>query len=195
MWYISSQTITILIILLIQKNINCKNNENFRNGTRFKSIKCDCNTTIATVKYCFLKPVSRQVVTLNVGVIIHTAVVKPIYTQLVIHYRYGTVYRQVLDTHPLEWCGIMDGSATHPLMALIIEQLKGSAPTLFHKCPYIGDLDLSNVTIDRSKNVHKSSIFPEGTYRGELSFAKNEILIYKVTLSFELKSPLKESFG
>lgn len=188
------KSIIFFSILLIQ-NVFCKNNENFRAGTRFKSLKCESNATVVKNRFCYLKPVSRQVVTLNIGASCLIPINKPAYGQVIINYRYGTIYRQVLDTHPLEWCGIMDGSATHPLLALLIEQLKGSAPKLFQKCPYYGDIDVYNVTIDRSKNIQKSSIFPEGTYRGELSFTKDGLQIFKVILSFELKSNLKESFG
>ena len=185
----------IFSFLNLFSNIYCKTDENFRAGTRFKALKCESNSSIVQIKFCYLKPVSRQVVTLNVGVKILVEINKPAYVQLVLNYRYGTIFRQVLDTHLIEWCGIMDGSATHPWLALVIDQLKGTAPALFHKCPYFGDLDVNNVTIDRQKNNQKSSMFPEGTYRGELSYAKDGIQIFKASLSFELKSALKESFG
>lgn len=185
----------IFSTILLAYSINCKNDENFRAGTRFKSIKCESNTTLVIIRYCFIKPVSRQVVTLNIGTNIILSIGKPSYVRVIVNYRYGTIFRQVLDTHPIEWCGLMEGTTSHPLINLIVQQIKGSAPDFFRKCPYFGEMDVKNMTIDRSKNVQKSSIFPEGTYRGELSFTKDDIQIFKVTLSFELKSALKESFG
>jgi len=59
------------------------------------------------VRLC-LKLVFRQVVTLNIGGKIISPINKPAYGQVTVNYRYGTIYRQVLDTHPIEWCGIMD---------------------------------------------------------------------------------------
>lgn len=188
------KSLMIFAFLLIP-NICCEKKENFRSGTRFRSIKCESNTSIVIIKYCYLKPVSRQVVTLNIGGKILFPINKPVYGQVTVNYRYGTIYRQVLDTHPIEWCEQMDGTNAHPLLSLIIEISKESAQELYHKCPYFGDVDVMNATIDRSKNLGKATMFPEGTYLGELIFIKDSIQIFKMTLSFEIKSALKESFG
>ena len=89
--------------------------------------------------------------------------------QFILHYRYGTIYREVIDTKKREWCSIMDGMQTHMYIMLIIRQLKESAPKLFHKCPYQGDYQLYNITVDESKAF---DLFPEGYYKLKTRIAK-----------------------
>jgi hypothetical protein len=88
----------------------------------------------------------------------------------------------------------MDGSESNLFVKLIIDQLRGSAAGLFHKCPYEGDLDLKNITLDSTK-YDKNQLFPEGNYRIDIFVFKNNLEKVKIVIGFELKTPLKESFG
>ena len=88
----------------------------------------------------------------------------------------------------------MDGSESNLFIKLIIDQLRGSAADLFHKCPYEGDLDLKNITLD-STAYDKNQLFPEGHYRIDIFVFKNNLEKAKIIVGFELKSPLKESYG
>ncbi|KAL7014216.1 hypothetical protein ACKWTF_015808 [Chironomus riparius] len=92
----------ILLIILFIQSLFCKSDQNFRAETHFNTIKCESNTTVVNFRFWYLKPISRQVVTLNIGSTILLEIHKPRFIQIIINYRYGTIYRQVLDTHPLE---------------------------------------------------------------------------------------------
>lgn len=98
-----------------------KSNNNFDHGTRFKSIKCECDNKTLEINYCYLKAISRRIVTANVNVKILVPYVKPYYVQFILYFRYGTVFRQVIDTKQVEWCGLMDGNEVHPYIKLTID--------------------------------------------------------------------------
>ncbi|KAL7014215.1 hypothetical protein ACKWTF_015807 [Chironomus riparius] len=110
----SFKTCFLIFAFLVQNlhKIQSKNQENFVYGVRYKSVQCESDNTTIMTKYCFLKPVSRKVVTVNVGVKLLVPYVKPIYGHTIVFYRYGTIFRQIIDTKKLEICSILDGSDT-----------------------------------------------------------------------------------
>ena len=134
--------------------------------------------------------------TLNVVESIVKPLKKPFYAILFYHilfYRYGNIYREVIDTKKREWCAIMDGGQTHPFVSLVIAQIKGSAPKLFRKCPYLGDYNLYNITVDEEKAF---DLFPQGFYKTKTMLSNlTENLVFQMDLLFEIKSHLKESMG
>jgi len=56
------------------------NQENFIGGIRFKSLTSDADNKTLSVNFCYLKAVSRNVVTANVGVKILNTLEKPLVT-------------------------------------------------------------------------------------------------------------------
>ncbi|KAL7011865.1 hypothetical protein ACKWTF_014495 [Chironomus riparius] len=186
--------IQIFLQILIFLTVKCaKSSDAYIDGTRFQSIECKANNSTALVTFCFIKAVSRKVVTLNVGVKLLKSFNKPLYVQFIVNYRYGLIYREVINTKKQEWCGVMDGKSAHPLLLQIVAQIKGSAPSLFHKCPYEGDVELKNVTLDDQKAF---DVFPAGNYKTSvLTFDKNENLIFSMNLTNQVKSAIKESMG
>ena len=184
----------IFIQLLTFSDVKCaRPAENFKEGSRFQSIKCSANNSTARVNYCFIKAVSRKIVTLNVGVKLLKSINKPLYVQLILYFRYGLIYREVINTKKQEWCDIMDGKSTNLYFSHTIAQIKASAPGLFHKCPYEGDVDVKNLTVDDHKAF---DIFPEGFYKNSLMvFDKNIEPFFSLNLTSHLKSSLKESLG
>ena len=186
----------ILVPLIIQiYNIDSKSTDRYADGARFKSIKCQADNTTISFNYCFMKAISRKMVTLNLGVKFLTPYTKPYYVQFILNYRYGTIFRQVIDTHQYEWCGIMSGGESNAFIDSIISALKNAAPSLFHKCPYDGIMDLRNVTYDGNTFDDHTKLFPEGTYRIEVFVFKNQKQTVKLSIIFEVKSQLKDSFG
>ena len=172
---------------------SAKSTDSYVDGSRFKSIECTANNITAIVTYCYMKAVSRRIVTLNVGVKFLKPINKPIYVQIIVNYRYGLIYREVINTKKQEWCGIMDGKSTHPMLSQTIAQIKGSAPKLFHKCPYEGEVELKNVTLDDQKSF---DVFPEGNYRFKLLISEKDVKPYfSLILKLQFKSPIKESMG
>ena len=93
----------------------------------------------------------------------------------------------------IEWCDIMAGKSTHLFMTQVINQVKDSVPNLFHKCPYEGDLEVQNMTIN---DAEAFDVFPEGFYKFSmyvLDKSENEFLGVNITL--QVKSHIKESMG
>lgn len=192
------QMLTCLVVILQTFSFNevtSKSTNNYVDGARFNSIKCQADNTTIIMKYCFMKAISRKMVTLNIGVKFLVPYNKPYYVQFVLNYRYGTIFRQVIDTHQYEWCGIMSGGETNPFIEGVISVIKDAAPGLFHKCPYEGDMDLSNITYDGNAFDHHAKTFPQGTYRIDVFVFKDGKQTVKLFINFEVKSQLKESFG
>lgn len=183
----------ILAILMISDLLARRTLNPYSDGTRFRSVECTSdNYTIVLLK-CYLKAYSRRIVTLTFIANVVWKLEKPIYVQLLYYYRYGNIYRQVINTKPLEWCSIMSGESNHPLMTHVITQLKNAAPTIFHKCPYEGIQEFLNVTIDDKKTF---DIFPQGFYQTRfIVFNKSNHEIFQVNIFYEVKSILKESMG
>ena len=175
--------------------IQSKNDKNFTNGARFSSLKCEADNKTILVKFCYLKAVSRKIVTLNFGVKLLVPFVKPYFGQVILYYRYGTIFRQIIDVKKFEICAILDGNDTNPLIKLILEMLKSRAPNLIHKCPYEGDWDLRNFTMNTDLIEGASMLFPQGIYRSDFSLYINDSRTFNISGNFEIKSPLKESFG
>lgn len=172
-----------------------KNQESFTNGLRLKSIKCQADNQTMQVKYCFLKALSRKVVTFNIGVLLLIPFDKPYYLQIVIFYRYGTIFRQVIDTKRIEVCGLMNGIDTNPLIKLFVDMINNQAPNVLHKCPYTGDFDLKNFTFNTDIIDKNTMIFPQGVYRCDYFVFLNEASTLNLSAVGEIKSKLKESFG
>lgn len=175
--------------------IDLKDLENFTHGIRFKSTKCQSDNTTMITKYCYLRPVSRKVVTINVGCRLLIPYKRPFYFQVVIFYRYGTIFRQIIDTKKLEVCAILGGADTNPLVKLLIDMMKKKAPHLIHKCPYTGDFDMKNFTLNTDLLDPASMVFPQGIYRLDYFIYLNNAVTFNFSTVAEIKSQLKESYG
>ena len=136
-----------------------------------RNIRCESDNKTILVKFCYIKAYSRYVVNTFLGLNITTPVSKPVYVQMVIKYRYGLNFHQVIDTKLIEWCSAVDGAKINPLAKLFGNFLAEVVPHLFHKCPYEGDLDLVNFTA--SGQLNDSQVFPTGIYRYNIFVIKN----------------------
>jgi hypothetical protein len=182
----------LILFTLIQKSLPW-GKDDFTYGTRFKSVKCWSDQSQIHIKYCNLQSYSRKIVALNLGYKFIKPLRKPFTIQMIQFMRYGTIFRPVIESSK-EWCGIMSGEDSHPIFTLLIDQLKTTAANLFHLCPYEGEIDLKNVTID--DNVASSNqLVPNGIYRTVLSAIKNKKTVTNVSLIFEIKSGDLDFFG
>ncbi|CAG9811658.1 unnamed protein product [Chironomus riparius] len=182
-----------LVIFAIFKVNSVKPSIQYNIGVRFRSAKCSTDNNSVLLHGCYLKAYTRRIVTLNLVGSVVKPIKRPMHFQFILHYRYGTIYREVIDTKKREWCSIMDGMQTHMYIMLIIRQLKESAPKLFHKCPYQGDYQLYNITVDESKAF---DMFPQGYYKLKVVvFNSTDDMVFKIDLLFEIKSPFKDSIG
>jgi len=185
--------ILLFIIVAIFEINAIKNSIQYTFGTHFRSVKCSTDNYTVLLDRCYLKAYSRRIVTLNIVGTFGVPLRKPCYFQFVLFYRYGNIYREVIDTKKREWCAIMDGVQTHPYINLIISHLKNSAPKLFHKCPYEGQHNLYNITVNEDKAI---TVWPQGYYKMMITtYNLTKNLVFQMDLRFEVKSELKESMG
>lgn len=123
-------------------------------------------------------------------------------------YRYGNIFRNIINTPAHEWCALMDGLETNPFMKMCIDMIKDDVPQLFHKCPYQvsvmkfwegtkiynflkGLLDLAHITLN---NKAFMSTFPTGTYKLQLNFSESRTPYLFVEGTVEITSEIKTSF-
>ncbi|KAL7011867.1 hypothetical protein ACKWTF_014497 [Chironomus riparius] len=193
---IQTMNLKVLIYLQLLSQITAKRikqTESFTNGTRFRSIECKADNLTSIFNFCYIKAVSRRVTTFNVGYKMLKPISKPFYIQLILYYRYGLIYREVIDTKKQDWCEIMNGKSTHLFISQTIAQVKEGAPFMFHKCPYEGEIVVRNLTLNDEKGF---DVFPEGIYKFSLLvFDKKFVKFSEIHVSARIKSHLKESMG
>ena len=132
--------------------------------------------------------------TMNFGLKVERKI-KTIYLQLVASFRYGNIYREIVDTKQLNWCQIMDGADYNLFLKLVLDIIRKTVSGLFHKCPYEGLMEYYNITLD-TESAKKVTLFPEGQYKFNISiYDKPERLVLALTAFTEIKSPIKSSFG
>lgn len=170
------------------------NEKNLVYMTRFRAVECQNHQNqTAYFTFCYVKSYSRNTSTLNFGI----QVVKPleIYFRLIANYRYGLIYREILDSKLVDYCQLMKNVGTNPIIKFMIDSIKKSVPKLFHACPYEGLMEFRNLTIEDDV-IKKLQIFPEGQYKYNVSiYDTPKQLVMVIVVFTEVKSPLKNSFG
>lgn len=190
--------ITVISAVLLQYSVTPRNPKEDKFGkyvTRFRAVDCkNLHNSTAYITKCFIKNYSRSVSTLNFAV----KTVKPlvnIYLQLVVSYRYGNIYREVMDTKVINWCEVQHGSMFNPLLNFILDVIRESVPNLFHECPYEGFLEFYNITVNDDLAM-KMAMFSDGQYKFNATIYDRPNRIFSILTVFnEIKSPLKTSFG
>lgn len=169
--------------------INSKAEDNFQNyRIRFKSVKCQSDNKTVITKYCYLKTVSRKVVTFNFGLKFLVPYTRPIYSHTIFYYRY---HNDVMEQFSVK----LLTPKNLKLVQLLTDMIKSKAPHLIHKYPFEGDCELKNFTTDLDFVDKATMLCPEGTYRLDVSLFFNGSATFNFSGSAEVKSPLKESFG
>lgn len=132
--------------------------------TKFRRVDCESfDNSTGLILFCFVKPVAKRVASLNIGF----DVLKPLNTihiQIIAFFRYGNIYREIIDTKIVDYCGAMSGSEFNMFTKLIFDIVKASNPKMFHKCPYEGKIEYYNLTVDNDI-AKKWSVFPHGQYK------------------------------
>ena len=165
-------------------------------GSTFQKIVCKSfDNSTGYLRNCFVRAYSKQFVSMNFGYKLYRPLEKPFFVRLIISYRYGTIYRDVLDTKNIDWCAVMEGAASNLLFTQFLRTFKNSIPKLFHKCPYENEADFFNITLDES-DTRKLTIFPEGQYKYSVTISKPaDKPLANMCISIYTKSPMKDSFG
>lgn len=193
----NSKTCFIILALIFHQIYKFESIEQYNkhiHSVRFRSVKCTGDNKTIFVKYCNLKAVSRKIVTLNVGLKYLVPYMKPLYAKSVFYYRYGTIFREILKTE-VESCSAFEGAQINPASKVLIDMFRSRSPHLIHSCPYYGDWDLKNFTMDLDLINKTSMVVPEGIYKTDFALYINGSITYNFTGTIEVKSPLKESFG
>ena len=112
---------------------------------------------------------------------------------MLLYYRYGTIFRQIVDSKENDWCSFMDGKETFPLIRMITVHLNKTVPHLLHKCPYT-EFDIFNLSLTDTKTP-KRETFPQGYYKVVITWSKNNRTIFTLKLKGEVTSSFKESYG
>ncbi|CAO1364310.1 unnamed protein product [Diamesa hyperborea] len=158
---------------------------------RYTKTECSSSNKSVDAYFCFVKAYSRSVTTLNFGV----NITKPLNFINILHimeYKYGTIYRSVVETPVFEYCGIMAGISSNIIMNMTMTVLKESVPDLFHECPYSGRLTAYNMTMKVDKLF---SIFPSGDYRVHFVLSdKTDPKLFHLTFYHTVRSSIKTSF-
>ncbi|KAG5673448.1 hypothetical protein PVAND_003494 [Polypedilum vanderplanki] len=101
----------------------------------------------------------------------------------------GNFYQTIFKTDLIDFCRVMLGEDTNPLMKNAIIVFRDSAPNLFKKCPYEGEIVVTNASIDDKKAF--LNLFPTGVYKHEfLIFYGNKSKIGVFKLFTEFKNEL-----
>lgn len=99
---------------------------------------------------------------------------------------------KVIRVKKVELCSILNGTSTNFVVNTIIDIIKDSIPSSIHACPYIGKLEIFNVTLDSAKFP---SIFPSGTYRSRVHYYDDmDPNIYTLSTYTTCRSNIKSSF-
>lgn len=122
--------------------------------SRFKSVKCVSLNESIIFHNCYLRPYSRNYSTVNFAFTHELPFVSPLMASIggdcrrleflmnshclqfdiLIKYRYGTIFRQIFHTE-VDWCDIIGQVSGNKVAMKIAELLKDSVPRLFRQCP------------------------------------------------------------
>lgn len=98
----------------------------------------------------------------------------PIYgffVQVIVFYKYGTVYRQYLINYPaLEPCKMIKKyppiEYRNPLSQLVIKSVKDNLPIFRHECPYMpGFYGGINIDVNATMVPYLPPVVPAGTFK------------------------------
>lgn len=192
------QSLIIFAVILFGCFLNVeptkvKTSEQPKVRSRLKAGYCQADNETIVVQYCYIKAVSKLVVTAHVSLKILIPL-DQVFLQFILNYRYGLVYRPVIDTKPQDWCAIMKGANTNPYIKLIIDTIKDTASSAIHECPYADEFHLDNLTLNYDR-VDPSAVFPAGNYRLETVVFRDKKEVLRMIVEEEIKSPRRETFG
>lgn len=189
--------ILLIILFFTSEVVSTKSRNSYREGVRFAAVSCKADNISLSYTLCNLKAYSASAVAINIGFRLHRTFNKPIYFQLIVFYRYGIVFHQVIDTKKIEWCGFMDGTVVNKFFLGIFDSLKDVLSGFLHKCPYKpGDIELKNFTLEDSFTANYLNIFPDGFYKmWTIIYDSNENIIGNSNITAQFKSHVKETFG
>lgn len=193
--------------------------------TKFTAAKClALDPSALKIDFCFIKAYSRTKAVFNLGLTLSKPVYKPLHVRftalllnsngftsfcfqfhVIVNYRYGNVFHQVINSKQFEWCNAMSPDGFNPIGKLMVLLLSDSIPQLFHPCPYEvkilktwrfffhilvsfqGKVDLHNISFN---DLKWPSVWPSGRYKIDLNITFNLTPAIYLFFTTETKSPL-----
>lgn len=118
--------------------------KNFDQKTRFKSIFCNNNATDYMKFHVCKVKVTRYNSSLEISVNMIKPLVAPLNVHVIILYKYGQIYRQILSVPQIEACWVMKNlNEAHPIIKSSFEVLGESIKPFLKGCPYFGTYNVS----------------------------------------------------
>lgn len=125
-----------IIALLFSIFCLIKTDDNFNYGDRPRSIECSTDNETIKINFCNIRAISKKLVFINFGFEIMKPLKSPIYIQIIYNYRFGTIYREMINSNKIEFCELFSGKQTNPVIELFMDVLKRCVPNFIHSCPY-----------------------------------------------------------
>lgn len=125
------------------------------NQCKLTALKClQYNPGLFKLEKCFVKAISRNLGKFNIAGTLTRPVSAPLHViyafslqkeiferklqaQLVVFYRYGTIFREVIKGPKLEWCSALKNMKNNAFVMLFYDLLYEKAPQAFQDCPYM----------------------------------------------------------
>ncbi|CAO1349163.1 unnamed protein product [Diamesa hyperborea] len=159
---------------------------------RFNKAVCNSSGISTTSHFCYVKAYSRTLTTLNIGYNL-TRNLDNFFVKHRLEYKYGTIYRTVMNPAAINWCSLMNKTTENLFFKVTMEIVEKSIPELIHTCPYNGEIKALNMSLDPEKF---GAVYPQGEYRNFWRvFDDKDSNIYSVTFITTMQSPIKSSFG
>lgn len=106
-------------------------------------------------------------------------------------YKYGTIFREVVNTPALNLCSLITGGKNHKLATMFIDIARDFASFAQAGCP-LTVIEIKNLTVATSKLL---STFPSGDYRANLTFFINaDDKAFQLTVINVITSNIRTSF-
>lgn len=165
-------------------------------SSRFGGVECkNFDNSTAYITKCSIKAY-RNFTALNFAYVIVKSLRRPVYIQAIAQYRYGNIFRDILNSHKRDFCDFLSNMDVNPVLKMILQGYLNSIPNFPKKCPISEGAEFSNMTINNADATVNNIWYPEGNYKYIIKIFKSDKqplieIIYKVNV----KSPIKESFG
>jgi hypothetical protein len=186
------KSITGLVILAIFASKSSADNDADELGIKFKKVQCWADNKLVSLHHCYIKNYSPEVASLNIAGKSLKPIDKPIDIHVIVSIGMGPMFYPVIN-YKLEWCAIMSGETKHIVVSMITAVVQEAMPGLLHECPYSGEYEVKNFTLDESLNLAASQFVPSGNYKVELNVMKDVRKIVNVELVVEVKSSLTDN--
>ena len=133
---ICNLTMKIPLILIIFGLFLVNAKEQYTMGDRPRSIECIGDNETIRFDLCNVKAYSRKLAVYNIHLTFLKTLERPFFVHAVYLYRFGTIYREMLNSGLVDYCEVMDGKSLNLVLDITITNLKMSVPHLLHSCPY-----------------------------------------------------------